>query len=101
MLADYFIFAIFQLRVRTLESPGELAVRASLAGIDLRSLGMHEQYGLQARRDGNRVGHVGRRFLRWRLVLCVRNQGCESENKKSGETHCFLHTILKSISVRC
>src|ERR1700757_2741804 len=72
MLADYFIFAVFQLSVRTLESPGELAVGAGLAGIDLRSLRMHEQYGIEPSGDGNCVGYVGRRFLGWRFVLLGR-----------------------------
>ena len=59
VVSDYFIFPVMQLGVGSLEYPIELAIRASLAGIDLRPGRVRVEDNFFARRNLNRIRNVG------------------------------------------
>ncbi len=69
VLADDFIFAVAKFGFGAFQGPSELAVRACLAGVDLRSLGRDEELNGFAGGNGDGIGNVGSRFLRGRFVL--------------------------------
>jgi len=66
MASDNLTLSVCQLCIGRLERPGELSVRAGLAGIDLRSRGMRGEDNFFGRRSLDCIRHVGRR-----LCLCV------------------------------
>jgi len=77
VLADHFVFAIAQFGLGSFERPGELAVGASLTGVDLRSRGIRNQHGLFAFRNLNGIGHVGSGFPGRGFVLSAGRDGGE------------------------
>jgi hypothetical protein len=93
VLADYFVIAVAQFRLRCLERPGDLAVRAGLTGVDLRSLGMREQDNFLACGHLNRVGHVGcGLFLRVRQRKAEQNR--EVNNSGGRNVHESTHGAI-------
>lgn len=89
VLADDFVFAIFEFGVGRFEGPGKLAVGAGLAGVDLRSGGVREQGNFLAGGKLDGIGHVGRGvFLRGVLS---RGGG---ENQEREEKSVGLHSAI-------
>lgn len=92
VLSDDFVFAIVQFCVGPFERPIELAVGVGLAGVNLRSLGMDEQNGLQSAGNGDRIGNVGRGFVLRSVLIFIFVLGLdawgdegESEERDGGE----------------
>ena len=107
MLADYFVFAILQFGIWSLQRPTVLTRIVSLTCINLRTGSAHEEHGLQPFRYGNGIGHIWRGFLR-RSVFGLsagewdrRNEDRQSDDRSGGQKRCSHEAIVaQTLAVR-
>jgi hypothetical protein len=77
MMPDDMVISIVKLGVRSLEDPGEFAVRSSLTAIDLRSRGAGRERDLDSGRSTYRFRHLRRE------VVELRGGGSRNEERHS------------------